>query len=78
MFATENVDVRLRKDLPVAGPQRVGLQVDVFNVFNTTNYTFFDASIYGVNANFGHPTDAAEGRRLQVGLRYDFGGSQSR
>jgi outer membrane receptor protein involved in Fe transport len=71
-FATRTVDMRLAKDLPLRGAQRVSLQADLFNAFNTANYTAFDVIYNPDNPNFGVPQAAIDGRRLQLGLRYDF------
>jgi hypothetical protein len=76
VFAVQNMDLRLAKDFPVAGGQRAGLAVDLFNVFNSRNFGCYDARIPRAgqtNANFGRPTCSAPGRRLQLGLTYDFG-----
>lgn len=77
-FATQNMDLRLAKDFTVAGGQRAGLAVDLFNVFNSRNFGCYDARIPRTgqtNANFGRPGCSAPGRRLQIGLTYDFGPS---
>ncbi|CAN5610931.1 TonB-dependent receptor [soil metagenome] len=72
-FATRTVDVRLAKELRLTGDQRVSLQVDLFNAFNTATYTGFEVTRTPEgNPNFGRPTAAVDGRRLQLGLRYDF------
>ena len=78
VFALQNMDVRLDKRFDLPGGQQVGLNVDVFNVFNSANFACYDARIpvggnIADNANFGRPNCAAPGRRLQVGLTYDFG-----
>ena len=76
VFATRDVDIRLRKDFTVASGQRTGLQVDLFNAFNQANYGCFNVFLDGtVQAarNFGVPGCAAEGRRVQIGLTYDLG-----
>jgi hypothetical protein len=78
VFALQNMDLRLAKNFTVAGGQRVGLAVDLFNVFNSSNFACYDARIpvggdRADNANFGKPNCAAPGRRLQIGLNYDFG-----
>jgi hypothetical protein len=78
VFALQNMDVRLDKRFDLPGGQQVGLNVDVFNVFNSRNFSCYDARIpvggnIVDNANFGRPNCAAPGRRLQVGLTYDFG-----
>ncbi len=77
-FATQNMDLRLAKDFTVAGGQRAGLAIDLFNAFNSRNYGCYDARIGPPgqpNAAFGRPGCSAPGRRLQIGLTYDFGPS---
>ena len=62
----------------VHGGQSVGLAVDLFNAFNSRNFGCYDARIPRTgqtNANFGRPSCSAPGRRLQLGLTYDFGPS---
>lgn len=78
VFATQNMDLRLGKDFALAGGQSVGLVIDLFNAFNSRNFGCYDARIPRTgqtNANFGRPTCSAPGRRLQLGLTYDFGPS---
>ena len=78
VFATQNMDLRLAKDFALAGGQSVGLAVDLFNAFNSRNFGCYDARIPRTgqtNANFGRPSCSAPGRRLQLGLTYDFGPS---
>jgi hypothetical protein len=75
VFATQNLDARLEKDFKLqSNGQNVGLVFDVFNAFNTENWGCFDATIFPTsgapNANYGRPSCAALGRRLQIGLRY--------
>ena len=78
VFAVQNMDLRLAKNFTLPGGQRAGLAIDVFNVFNSRNFACYDARIplngdTADNANFGVPSCAAPGRRLQIGLNYDFG-----
>lgn len=78
VFATQNLDLRLAKDFTVAGGQRAGLAIDLFNAFNSRNFGCYDARIPRTgqtNAAFGRPGCSAPGRRLQIGLTYDFGPS---
>jgi hypothetical protein len=75
VFNTENVDMRLQKDFPLLSGQTVGLQVDVFNTFNTANFGCYDTRIgpaSSPNPTLGVPGCAGLGRRLQVGLRYGY------
>ncbi|HEY0528571.1 MAG TPA: carboxypeptidase regulatory-like domain-containing protein [Gemmatimonadaceae bacterium] len=73
-FPYQNVDMRLRKDLPSFGrtPTALGLTLDVFNVLNHNNLGCY---------NTGNPTDKAFGtagcvvtdaRRYQLGAEIDF------
>lgn len=75
-FATCNVDVKLEKEIPVFGNQKVGLQLDILNLFNSTNFGGYNGFIPPtpeVNADFGKPTNLiTRPRSIQVGLRYSF------
>lgn len=80
VFATRTVDLRLEKDLPLRGGQRVAVVFDGFNVFNTANFGCYNGDIAApgqTNSLYGRPTCAGPGRRFQFGLRYglhpDFG-----
>lgn len=78
VFALQNMDLRIDKRFGLPGGQQAGLNVDLFNVFNSSNFACYDARIpqggdVSDNASFGRPNCAAPGRRLQVGLTYDFG-----
>jgi hypothetical protein len=73
VFATQNLDVRVQKDLPLATGQRVGLVVDLYNALNSRNFGCYNGDIPApgqVNANLNTPGCAALGRRAQVGLTY--------
>jgi hypothetical protein len=71
-FAFQNMDIRLQKDFDImSSGQRVGLAVDLFNVFNSANFGCYDTTLRTpANTNYGKPGCAGLGRRLQVGLRY--------
>lgn len=74
-FGFRNVDMRLRKDIPL--PQgRLGVVADVFNVFNHQNLGCFNGFIPTrpeVNPNFGRAgCVVSDPRRLQVGMVFDF------
>ena len=43
---------------------------ELFNAFNTTNFTTYQGSLQA--ANFGLPVAALPGRRQQIGIRFDF------
>lgn len=76
VFAFQNMDIRVDKDLHFASQQTASVIVDVFNVFNSDNLGCFDTTINpggpAANANYGKPNCAGLGRRLQLGLRYGF------
>ena len=75
VFATQNMDVRLQKDINFASRQTAAVVVDVFNVFKSQNFGCYNTDINPPsqpNADFGKPFCAALGRRLQVGVRYGF------
>lgn len=73
-FPYQNVDMRLRKDLPSFGrtPVAIGFTIDLFNAFNHTNLGFY---------NTGNPTDVnfgkaggvvTDARRYQLGVELNF------
>jgi len=74
-ISLRSFDLRLAKDFTFGRGQGIGVVLDLFNALNLTQYGCYDvfiAQLPGVNANFGRPQCAAEGRRLQLGLRYDY------
>lgn len=66
----QTVDLRLGKTFKF-GP-RAGLTVfwEMFNAFNTTNFSSFDGEME--SSSFGFPLSAGDMRRQQFGLRFDF------
>lgn len=70
-WAYRRIDVKLRKDFPEFSGTRMGLTVDVFNVFNFQNLGCFDT---GFNSpTQGHATCVvSDPRRAQLGLEYNF------
>jgi hypothetical protein len=72
VFAFQNLDLRLQKDLSFLSGQKASVLIDLFNAFNSANFGCYDTTIRPGNANFGRPGCSALGRRLQVGLRYGF------
>ncbi|HZH41686.1 MAG TPA: carboxypeptidase regulatory-like domain-containing protein [Gemmatimonadales bacterium] len=70
-WAYERMDVRLRKDFPGFSGTRLGVTLDVFNLFNTMNFSCYDT---GFNSpTFGQATClASDPRRVQLGAQYDF------
>ena len=80
VFATQTVDLRVEKAVPVAGGQSVSIVADLFNAFNNANYGCFNTTIDPLtgppNPNYGTPGCAGLGRRLQLGLRYGYRATQ--
>ncbi|MFL5528391.1 MAG: carboxypeptidase regulatory-like domain-containing protein [Gemmatimonadaceae bacterium] len=73
VFATQNMDLRLQKDINFASSQTAAIVVDLFNAFKSQNFGCYSTDINPAtqpNTNFGKPDCAALGRRLQVGIRY--------
>ena len=66
---SRQLDARLTRSF-VFGARRVDLIVEAFNVANRKNWIVYD----GVqpSATFGKPTDAANPREVQIGVRVDF------
>jgi outer membrane receptor protein involved in Fe transport len=71
-FPYQNLDLRLRKDLPSIHGSTVGITLDMFNALNHSNLGCY---------NTGNPSDAAfgtagcvvsDGRRVQLGAEYIF------
>jgi hypothetical protein len=74
-FPYQNVDMRLRKDLPPFGRSAatIGLTLDVFNALNHnnfgTNYNVGDPTA----SNFGQPNSvSSDARRFQLGAELNF------
>ena len=78
-FAFRNVDVRLRKDFANTGGNRLGVTLDVFNVFNFDNYGCFN-DVFATNNNgtrtlnpdFGKPSAFQDARSARFTLKYSF------
>jgi outer membrane receptor protein involved in Fe transport len=74
-FAYKSVDLRLDKLFRFAQRQAFELSAQVFNLFNSDNYTGYNQFIPPlpeVNATFGRPTREDPKRRLQFGVSYRF------
>lgn len=74
-FAYKSVDLRLDKEFRLGNQGAFELSAQVFNVFNSDNFTGYDGSIEvppAVNANFGMPNRADPARRLQFGASVRF------
>ncbi len=74
-FAYKSVDLRLDKAFRFGARQAFELSAQVFNVFNSDNFTGYQQFIPPlpeVNENFGEPTREDPKRRLQFGVSYRF------
>jgi outer membrane receptor protein involved in Fe transport len=74
-FNYKSVDLRLDKQIQISGLQVLELSAQVFNLFNSDNYTGYQQFIPPlpeVNANFGQPTREDPKRRFQFGASYRF------
>jgi hypothetical protein len=63
-------DLRLEKVFMLTGRMRIGVILDVFNIFNTGTEKWANTRI--TNANFGKATDIMAPRYIRVGLRFFF------
>ena len=70
-WAYRRIDLKLLKDFPQFGTSKIGVTLDVFNVFNYKNYGCFNT---GYNdPNLGKPSClASDPRRTQLGVEYTF------
>jgi outer membrane receptor protein involved in Fe transport len=66
----KNLDLRVSKIVTLPKTMRVAVFWELFNAFNTTNFTTYQGSLQA--ANFGLPIAALPARRQQVGVRFDF------
>jgi hypothetical protein len=64
------VDIRLTKTFRIGPKVRVSGFWELFNTFNTNNFTAFQGSLQ--SSIFGLPADAFEKRRQQLGFRFEF------
>jgi len=78
MPATSTVDLRVAKRLGLPGRARLDLMVDLFNLFNRTNYTQVD-NVFGSGSypadrreTFGQFTEAAPPFQAQLGVKITF------
>lgn len=74
-FNYNSVDLRLDKLFRITGLQVLELSAQVFNLFNSDNYTGYNQFIPPlpeVNPDFGEPTREDPKRRFQFGVSYRF------
>jgi hypothetical protein len=73
-FGSATLDVRLSRTVPLGGLQ-LEMIVEGFNVLNRANYLFPNAT-FGAGSeplpSFGRPTDAADPRQVQLGVRVSY------
>jgi hypothetical protein len=73
LWAYRNLDLRVRKDFVAVGNNRLGITVDVFNVFNSQNLGCYTSEFNRSSPNFGTAGCViSDARRLQLGTQYDF------
>lgn len=63
-------DLSMFKNIELAGPHRLQLRVEAFNLFNQTRFRQPSGAIG--TANFGRITSAEDGRIVQLALKYRF------
>ncbi len=63
-------DVSFRKKIRITQRTRLGLQADVFNLFNRVNLN--NPSVNFNDANYGRIASAGPPRQVQIGIRFEF------
>ena len=63
-------DLSIIRNLPLHQDRRLQLRLEIFNLFNHTN--FFNPGISLGTAQFGRISQAADGRSIQFGARFTF------
>ena len=75
-WAYRNVDLKLRKDFPEVSGTRLGLTMDLFNVFNFRNFGCYNtgfSSSTSPNPDYGKASCVvSDPRRAQFGAEYTF------
>jgi len=68
------VDLRLTKEIRLAGTAKISLMAEVFNLFNHLNYTGYfnqlNPTTLATTARFGLPSSASVSRQGQLGFRF--------
>ena len=74
-----NWDISLAKAIPIGGTRRVTFRAEVYNAFNTVQFStvnttanFTAAGVLPATTEFGQYTAARPSRRMQLTLRVDF------
>ena len=63
-------DLSFRKKVRITGRAKVGVQADVFNLFNRVNLN--NPSVNFNDTNYGRIASAGPPRQVQIGLRFEF------
>ena len=74
-WAYRRVDLRLRKDFPEIRGTTLGVTVDMFNVFNLSNFGGYNFTVVPAQRTWtvGQPTQVvSDPRRVQIGVEYTF------
>ena len=74
-FDSATLDLRVSRSFTIAGPHRLEVIVDAFNVLNRSNF-LIPNNTFGPGTTplpaFGQPTAAADPRQFQIGVRWSF------
>ena len=74
----KNTDLALFKNFQMGGTKRIQFRWEVYNLFNTVNWSQIDTGLrfdpagQQVNANFGKATTARDPRLMQLSFRFSF------
>jgi len=71
-WAYRTVDIRLRKDFPNISGTTLGVTLDVFNVFNYSNFDYDNFLRYTSYPPAPRSTLLSDPRRAQLGIEYNF------
>ena len=71
-WAYRTVDIRLRKDFPNISGTTLGVTLDVFNVFNYSNFDYDNFLRYATYPPAPRSTLLSDPRRAQLGIEYNF------
>ncbi len=71
-WAYRTVDIRLRKDFPNISGTTLGVTLDVFNVFNYSNFDYDNFLRYSTYPPAPRSTLLSDPRRAQLGIEYNF------
>jgi hypothetical protein len=74
-WAYRRVDLRVRKDFPKISGTSFAMTLDVFNVFNYSNFTNYGINVIAAQRTFtvGQPSAlVTDPRRAQLGIEYTF------